>query len=159
MKEELQNWIEEFVSVYNENLKQIPCPFAKKAIIDKTVRYVPSSKSTIAGKLELYANLWNDTYEVAIFYIMDDITPEELSTVVENFNDKFMPRDFVVLEDHPDDPEIMNGVSMNFGKAPLVLLQRLSKINWASEQLHKRGYYKSWPEENYKDVVEWRFHK
>lgn len=159
MKEELQKWIEDFVSVYNEHLRQIPCPFAKKALINNTIRYVPASKHTLVNKLETYAYLWDDRCEVAIFYLQDEITSDELSTVVENFNRRFMPRDFVVLEDHPDDPEIMNGVCMNFGKAPLVLLQRLSKINWASEQLQKRGYYVDWPEENYKDVVEWRFHK
>lgn len=159
MREEIQKWIEDFVSVYNDQLRQIPCPFAKKAIINNTVRYVPASKNTLVSKLETYAHLWNDRYEVAIFYLQDNITPEELSIVVGNFNDKFMSHDFVVLEDHPDDPEILNGVCMNFGKAPLVLLQRLSKINWASEQLRKRGYYADWPEENYRDVVEWRFHK
>jgi hypothetical protein len=68
-----------------------------------------------------------------------------------------MQKDFVALEDHPDDPEILNGVQMNFGKAPIVLFQRLSKINSAADNLRKRGYYDNWPQENYDDVVSWRY--
>lgn len=157
MKAEIQQWIEEFVSVHNEQLQQIPCPYAKQALIRKTIQYVPSTKITLVNKLETIAYLWDDRYEVAIFYIEDEITPEELSEVVDNFNRRFMPRDFVVLDDHPDDPEVLNGVTMNFGKAPLILLQRLSKINWAGDQLKKRGYYDNWPKENYDDVVAWRY--
>jgi len=41
----------------------------------------------------------------------------------------------------------------------LVLVQRLSKLNNASEILKNQGYYDNWPKENYDDVVRWRFQK
>jgi hypothetical protein len=68
-----------------------------------------------------------------------------------------MTKDIVALEDHPNDPEILSGETMNFGKAILVLVQRLSKLNGASKILKKQGYYDKWPDENYDDVVRWRF--
>ena len=54
------------------------------------------------------------------------MTPKEVSDTVKTFNDNAMKNkvDIVALEDHPDDPEILNGVSMNFGKATLILVQR-----------------------------------
>ena len=52
-----------------------------------------------------------------------------------------MNKDIVALEDHPNDPEILNGEAMNFGKCSLVLVQRLSKLNTASTILKKQGYY------------------
>ena len=87
------------------------------------------------------------------------MTPKELSTMVTDFNDIAMSKDIVALEDHPNDPEILNGASMNFGKCILVLVQRLSKLNNASEILKNQGYYDNWPKENYDDVVRWRFQK
>jgi len=157
MKEKIKDWIENFVSVHNIALGQIPCPFAKQAMIKDTIRYVPVTAHTAVSKIETYAYLWDDRYEVAVFYFQDEISPESLSGIAENFNRRFMERDFVVLEDHPDDVEILNGVEMNFGECPLILLQRLSKLNKASDQLKKRGYYDNWPEESYDDVVKWRY--
>ena len=33
MVEQIKKWIEEFVSVHNETLNQIPCPYAKNALV------------------------------------------------------------------------------------------------------------------------------
>ena len=63
----------------------------------------------------------------------------------------------ITLEDHPHDEEIINGAKMNFGKCILVLVQRLSAINEASNILKDRGYYANWSVENLNDVVSWRF--
>ena len=157
IKKELIYWTENFVSEYNEILGQIPCPFAKQALVKNKIRFVPASRMTIQNKLKKYASLWNDNYEAAIFYITDDISSEQLTSIVNQFNEEFMSCDFVALEDHPDDTEEINGVCMNFGYAPLILFQRLSKINKASDSLRKKGYYDNWPKENYEDVVSWRY--
>jgi hypothetical protein len=89
----------------------------------------------------------------------NEMSPTEVSNTVKIFNDNAMKNkiDIVALEDHPEDPEILNGISMNFGKAILILVQRLTKLNNASKILKKKGYYDNWPKENYDDVVKWRF--
>lgn len=155
MVEEIKQWVEEFVSVKNEKLDKIPCPFAKQAILQDTIKYVPTERIG-DNLLELIDN-WSDRYEVVVLYTETELyTASEVSDIVKRFNKLAMPRDIVALEDHPDDPEILNGVEMNFGKAILILVQRLSKLNKASDILKKRGYYDDWPEENYNDVVAWR---
>ena len=155
MVEEIKQWVEEFVSVKNEKLDKIPCPFAKQAILQDTIKYV-STQRIGDSLLELIDN-WSDRYEVVVLYTETELySASEVSDIVKRFNKLAMPRDIVALEDHPDDPEILNGVEMNFGKAILVLVQRLSKLNKASDILKKRGYYDDWPEENYNDVVAWR---
>ena len=155
MVEEIKQWVEEFVSVKNEKLDKIPCPFAKQAILQDTIKYV-STQRIGDSLLELIDN-WSDRYEVVVLYTETELySASEVSDIVKRFNKLAMPRDIVALEDHPDDPEILNGVEMNFGKAILILVQRLSKLNKASDILKKRGYYDDWPEENYNDVVAWR---
>ena len=155
MVEEIKQWVEEFVSVKHETLGVIPCPFAKQALMNDTIKYVPTER--IGESLADLIDAWTDKYEVVVLYTETELyTASEVSDIVKRFNKLAMPRDIVALEDHPDDPEILNGVEMNFGKAILVLVQRLSKLNRASKILKASGYYADWPEENYNDVVKWR---
>jgi|TARA_R100000027_G_scaffold16673_1_gene12042 hypothetical protein len=158
MIKDIQKWIEEFVSVHNETIGQVPCPFAKQAMLDERINYVPGGKHTITPLLNSLASNWDEKYEVVVVYAdKDELTPNELKTIVDDFNRFARDKDVVALEDHPNDPEILNGVSMNFGKAILILVQRLSKLNKASDILKKKGYYDNWPKDNYDDVVSWRF--
>jgi hypothetical protein len=155
MKDEIKHWVEEFVSVKNETLNKIPCPFAKQALLDDKIKYISTER--IGEALSNLVDNWTDKYEVVVVYTDTLLyTPGEVSDIVKRFNELAMPRDIVALEDHPEDPEILNGVKMNFGKAILVLVQRLSKLNRASAILKQKGYYDDWPEENYIDVVKWR---
>lgn len=115
------------------------------------------STERIGETLTSLIDNWTDKFEVVVIYTETELyTPQEVSDIVERFNELAMPRDIVALEDHPSDKEILNGVEMNFGKAILVLVQRLSKLNKASAILKHKGYYDDWPEENYNDVVKWR---
>ena len=155
MEADIKKWVEEFVSVKNETLNKIPCPFAKQAMLDNKIKYMSTER--IGETLTSLIDNWTDKFEVVVIYTETELyTPQEVSDIVERFNELAMPRDIVALEDHPSDKEILNGVEMNFGKAILVLVQRLSKLNKASAILKHKGYYDDWPEENYNDVVKWR---
>lgn len=155
MEAEIKKWVEEFVSVKNETLNKIPCPFAKQAMLDDKIKYVSTER--IGEALANIIDNWTDKHEVVVVYTDTLLyTPNEVREIVARFNDIAMPKDIVALEDHPEDDEMLNGVKMNFGKGILVLVQRLSKLNKASTILKRQGYYDDWPEENYNDVVKWR---
>jgi hypothetical protein len=68
-----------------------------------------------------------------------------------------MANNYVILEDHPDAPEFVNGVRMNFGYCGLLVLQKLDKINTASDQLRVKGYYDHWNTAALDQVVNWRY--
>ena len=68
-----------------------------------------------------------------------------------------MPMNYVILEDHPNIVENINGVCMNFGECGLMVLQKLDKLNNASDQLREKGYYKHWSQEDLDSVVSWRY--
>jgi len=59
-------------------------------------------------------------------------------------NQAFMPRDVVILEDHPKISEKVKTVKLNNGHYILFLAQRLSKLNRYSRMLEKGPYYKNW---------------
>ncbi len=152
MKNEIQKWLDEFVTQPNPLLNGFPpCPYARAAIVD----YVETDH--VSNSLEHLLENWNDDIQVVCLYTAtENYTPEGLSYIVKEFNKVAMPKDIVALEDHPDDEEDVNGVKMNFGKCIIILVQQLSKINEASELLKKKGYYDTWSKENLDDVVNWR---
>ena len=151
MVKEIKKWIDEFVSVHNESLNQIPCPYAKNAL----VKYVETD--SIAQSLADTKNNWTDDIEVVCLYTpTDNYTPWMLTKLVQIFNMEAMDLDLVALEDHPLNEENINGVKMNFGLCSLVLVQRLSKLNNASKVLKEKGYYDNWTQEDLDEVVTWR---
>lgn len=163
MIDDIKQWVEEFVSVHNDELGTVPCPFAKQAILNDTITYREFSNSDITSlRHQLYELVncdWDDTKEVLVLYAdTKTLSVDELQANVLQFNNtcKHLDKDLVALEDHPSDTEEVNGVTMNFGKCILVLVQRLSKLNKASAMLKKQGYYDNWSQENYDDVVGWR---
>jgi hypothetical protein len=50
------------------------------------------------------------------------------------------------MEDHPSDPEIVNGVVMNQGTYALALIQGLGDLNVKAKQMADKGFYHGWPE-------------
>jgi hypothetical protein len=44
-------------------------------------------------------------------------------------------------------------------KYSMMLIQKFSQLQQASDKLHKQGYYKLWPDEYYQDVVVSRANK
>jgi hypothetical protein len=45
---------------------------------------------------------------------------------------------------------------MNFGKCGLLIIQKLDKLNNASDQLREKGYYTHWSQKDLDSVVSWR---
>jgi hypothetical protein len=57
-----------------------------------------------------------------------------------------LANDLLVLEDHPEDVEMVNGICMNQGKYALSILQPLSDLNSRAQAMEKKGFYHAWPE-------------
>ena len=154
----IKKWLDEFVTQPNPLLNNFPpCPYAQQAILDNKVEYEVADID-----INLYlikkAKQWDEKIDVCVIFVAD-IATGELSSLVKSTNEIYLMEDnFVALEDHPDDEENINGVIMNNGKYPIVLMQRLSKIQMFSGFLKKKGYYDVWSKENLDDVVNWRQH-
>jgi hypothetical protein len=71
-------------------------------------------------------------------------------------NNHLVPKDMIALEDHPTDPEVVNGVSMNQGTYALALVQSLSDLNQKARAMASRGFYDTWPEDYLKQLFHHR---
>ena len=157
IKTQLHQWMEDFVEKPSSLLHNwAPCPYARQARLRGNIEIVFSDSFNLVTSVERNLSLLDDKEVIIVCFDHTDISHEYLEDIVKVHNKALMPRDYVILEDHPNTPEILNGVKMNFGKCGLLLVQRLSKLSTASDQLREKGYYNQWPKENYEDVVAWR---
>lgn len=155
--EDLTTWMTDFVEKPNPLLNDwAPCPFARQARMTDKIEIVFSEPRKLKDTIEKNLPVLESKDVLIVCFEHEGIHYELLKEVVRLQNAKLAKRDYVILEDHPEDPEILNGVKMNFGKCGLLLVQKLSKLNDASEQLRQKGYYDTWPEENLDAVVNWR---
>ena len=159
VKHDIENWIVNFVEVPHPALGNFPpCPYARQARINNKIEIVHSTHDLLLITINKCLSLLDEKDVVVIWFDHEQIAPNLLSELIDDYNKNFlMPRNYVVLEDHPDSPEVLNGVTMNFGQCGLLLLSKLDVLNNASNQLRSKGYYDHWPEENLDYVVNWRF--
>ena len=148
VKANIEKWIVDFVEVPHPNLGGwAPCPYARKARLDQDFEIklglapihdlVQTSRKGLEGK------------SVVIFaYDPKEVSYTELSYAIDVCNKEFLlPNNLLSLEDHPDDPEVVNGVVMNNGTYALALVQSLSDLNEKAQLVAKKGFYDTWPED------------
>jgi len=154
---DIAEWIENFLEVRNPALgNRSPCPYARSARL----------KNSYAVRLgtELYADMMDvgkqglGDLEVVIYaYPRDFYTAEEFHDIVDKTNQGFLlPVDLIALDDHPDYPEVVNGVSFNQGQYTLAMVQSLSDLNHRSKLVAEQGFYNDWPEEYLQDLFVYR---
>jgi len=155
----IDDWIQNFLSKPSKIFNNLPpCPYAKKAWLDKSVRLqwlndTFEIKLWINAEIENYTYHWPKGKEVVILgFDPTRITPEELSKIIDDNKSMLDERGYVALEDHPDDPEVVEGIKLNHGTYGLVLIQEKEKLNTARAWLEKKHYYKHWPQEYKKEV-------
>lgn len=154
IRTELEQWLINFVEKPNIQLNNWPpCPYARQARLADKIYIVFDSPLEIAH----YASFLDDYDVVVLCFDSADYSASQIKLFSQHINSILIHKDLVVLEDHPDSAEFINGVKMNFGRCGLMILQRLSKLNSAADQLKDKGYYSMWSKENLDDVVNWRY--
>ena len=148
VKQDIESWIENFVEVPHPALGGWPpCPFARKARLSGTVSILLGTDPYFDLKTR---SQWGmGKYEVVV-YAYDPVlwTYPRFHTLLDSANKDFLlSKDLLVLEDHPDDVEIVNGICLNQGKYALALVQCLSDLNTKARQIASKGFYHGWPEE------------
>lgn len=160
LQKNVEDWVYDFVSVYNEQLEAIPCPFAKQAVIRNQITYkIAESVSDLDRLCMEYRDpaLWEIKEVLVIGLEPQLISAMALVDTVERLNrEVLLPAGLVALEDHPDNKEVVSNVEMNQGKWALVLIQSKDKLNNASKILERQGYYKKWSQEQLDEIVTWR---
>lgn len=147
-QQDIEHWLTTFVEVPNPALGNWPpCPYARRARMDRSF------------EVRVGVDVYNDLMQLSktglegrevIIYVYDPKTwpRERFARDLESVNQGFLlPMDIIALEDHPDDPEWVNGVCMNQGTYAMALCQSLSDLNHKARLMANKGFYDTWPEQ------------
>ena len=174
---DLRNWSKHFLEVRNDHLGGLPaCPFAKTTWKQKKVKIEIKPKQlwykkTLNGILDSFN--WNK-HEILIFCdLYYNYSPNNLEDATEAYNLFYNQKDLFFMSFHPNNPatveeqEFLVYPTLDFDesidypqyKYSMMLVQKFSQLQEASDKLHKLGYYKKWPRQYYNEVVRSRYKK
>ena len=158
IEQKLTDWMVNFVEQPHPSLGQwAPCPYARQARITNQIKIVHSNHNRLMATVEQQLPELEHKEVVVICFDHTKISAQELEKLIKVYNQQvLMARNYVILEDHPDAVELVNGVHMNFGHCGLLVIQKLDKLTTASEQLKSKGYYDTWNQFELDQVVTWR---
>jgi hypothetical protein len=148
VKHSIEHWVETFVEVPHPALGGWPpCPYAKKARLEKDF--------DVRIGMDPYFDLVNlakdglGSKSVVIFVYNPIEWPyDQFSYSLRVANENYLlSQDILALEDHPADPEIVNGVSMNQGTYAMAMCQSVADLNNRAQHMASKGFYDTWPEE------------
>jgi hypothetical protein len=156
VQQDITHWIRTFVETPHPALGGWPpCPYARQARIQGTVDIrvgtVPSQD------LEKFAEQGMGTYEVValvynpVEWPLDQFRLNWIAAIP-----KIRNAGLYVLEDHPAEPETVNGVVMNQGQYAILFVQMRDKLESAAQQLASKGYYHGWDREYLTGLFEGR---
>jgi hypothetical protein len=157
VQQDIESWIINFVEVKNPALGNWPpCPYARKARLENDYD-VRIGLAPLHDLIQISKNGLGGKSVVVIAYDPTRYTHNEFNRDLDIANREFLlPNDLLVLEDHPDDPEIVNSVSMNQGTYALALVQSLSDLNAKAKIMAAKGFYNTWPEEYLTELFQHR---
>lgn len=147
LQTQLLQWLETFVEVPHPALGGWPpCPYARQARLTGQIA-IRLGTNPMADAIEAVSHgLWQR--EVVIYcYDQKSSNGPEFAHSIKQINEFLRPYQMFALDDHPDNAEVVNGVSFNFGACALMILQLTEKLNTAARTLAAKGYYEGWPEE------------
>jgi hypothetical protein len=155
--EQLTDWMINFVEQPNLKLGGFPpCPYTRQVRINNGISIVFSNPEDFDSAIDNALLLLENKEVVIIAFDHTLISVEDLASIVKQKNSLLMNSDYVILRDHPDDPEYINDVKMNFDRCGLLILQKLSALKKASLDLQTIGYYAEWDSESYHSMTDWR---
>jgi hypothetical protein len=148
VKRDILSWSENFLEQPHPALGNwSPCPYARRARLNNQVDIRIGTDPY--HDLETLCSTGLGSSQVVIYaYDPAEWTREIFTPRLAAANRDFLlAADLIVLEDHPDDPEIVNGVSMNQGTYALAMCQSLSDLDVKARQMADKGFYHTWPEQ------------
>ena len=169
VKQDVRKWSEHFLEIPNKHLGGFPaCPFAKKTWNDNKV-LVEVKRKNKWYKTELNQYLKQLDFSVHEILIFCDpyfnYSLEDFQDTIDAYNNWYNKKDIFFMGFHPHNPA--NEEEQEFlvtpnGDTPIVesdleysmmLAQKFSQLQEASDKLHRIGYYEKWPKGYYQDVV------
>ncbi len=143
MRELIEEWVHNDLSVIDPDVGYAPCPFAKKALMDGRLRVVEcEGRQDLWSKVAAECSSFSSDHSVVICLEEEPSqTYEEVESACVAMNEWFACNklDLWLLSFQTD--------------FTMVFIQRLSELDDASKILEKTGYYKNYSKEDYLNLI------
>jgi len=143
MRELIEEWVHNDLSVVDPDVGYAPCPFAKKALMDGRLRVVEcEGRQDLWSKVAAECNSFSSDLSVVVCLEEEPSqTYEEVESACIAMNEWFALNklDLWLLSFQTD--------------FTMVFIQRLSELDDASKILEKTGYYKNYSKEDYLNLI------
>lgn len=147
IKNEIRSWSEETLEKPNENYNNMPaCPFAKRAWADDRVGFIFKKDESFDVLFEAIYG-WDNSKDVIILIDFNYLNVDDLYQFMDILNQSLSEDgiDMFVMGFHPESDEnelLENSLEMtNDNSYAMIFLQRLTKLQEASNLLRDKGYY------------------
>lgn len=161
IKDDIRSWSREVLEVPNPELNGLPaCPYAKQAWKQNKVNVIETD--SLVETVVKEADWFDNTYDLVIVASYKFPSIDFFDVYIEYLNDTYSENDLHIMGFHPDygaedaDLDFLydnNWESSIEDEYAMMFIQSLSKVDDASLQLEKMGYYNVYPEEEYKALV------
>ena len=169
IKEDVRKWSLHYLEVPNVQFRRYASmPFCKKTWAEnKVLVEVKEKNKWYKSQLNLHLNQLDlNIHELLIFcdpYF--NYSLQQFQDIIDEYNYWYNKKDIFFMGFHPTNPA--NEEEQEFlvtpnGEYPqvesdmrysMMLAQKFSQLQEASDKLHKAGYYNKWPKGYYQDVV------
>lgn len=153
----IEQWIANFVEVPHPDLGGwAPCPYARRARLDQDFE-IKVGRDPYYDLVDIAIHGLKGKSVVIIAYDPAEFDYNTFTYKLKLANESWLLRnDLLALEDHPSDPEIVNGVAMNQGTYALALVQSLSDLNNKAQAMARKGFYDTWPADYLTKLFQYR---
>ena len=161
IKDDIRSWSREVLEVPNPELNGLPaCPYAKQAWKQNKVNVIETD--SLVETVVKEADWFDNTYDLVIVASYKFPSIDFFDVYIEYLNDTYSENDLHIMGFHPDygaedaDLDFLynnDWESSVEDEYAMMFIQSLSKVDDASLQLEKMGYYNVYPEEEYKALV------
>ena len=144
----IERWVETFVEVPNPALGGwSPCPYARQARLSNEYD-IRIGRDPYHDLVDIAIHGLGNKKVIILAYDPEEFDHNDFSYKLKLANETWLLRnDILALEDHPADPEVVNGISMNQGTYALALVQGLGDLNEKAQLVARKGFYNTWPED------------
>ena len=161
IEKDLRDWSRNVLEIPNVELNGLPaCPYAKQAWKQNKVNVIETDLLT--NDVAIEAENFDNTYDLVIVasYTFPDLG--FFDRYIKHLNDKYSKNNLHIMGFHPDygaEDADLDFLYANEWESSIedeyamMFIQSLSKVDDASLQLEKMGYYTVYPEKEYNTLV------
>jgi len=155
---EFNSWIKNFLEKPNKAFGGwSPCPYVRNSRLSNKLHIVFTDYNTINNDISNNLDQLKTKDCVAFLFDHNEIGFCDAHNIMLDFNESMMKNNYVIIIDHPDMQEDVNGQNINFNQCAILLLFKLDHLNKLADALKKKGYFDFWPKGSYEERISWRY--